>query len=99
VLDEPALDLERECGALVLEAVARPDLVDPDAVRQGARGSDERRIQRPFDTGDVDLDSLDLERRLSPLPALEGRLVAPPARRLVERDQRGTIVGKRLRRL
>ncbi len=47
---------------LVLEPVARPDLVDPDAARSSAAAigaaldSDERRIHRPLDAGDLDLD-------------------------------------------
>jgi hypothetical protein len=96
-LDEAALGRERDRGRLVLQAVPWPDLVDPDAVSQVARGSDERRIHRPLDPGDVDLDALQLVRRIGPgLAEVRGR-IAPSTRRLVQRQQRRAVIRKRLR--
>ena len=48
---------------LVLEAVARPDLVDPDGSSATVIGpSDERRVHRPLDAGDLDLDPAEQRR-------------------------------------
>ena len=60
-LDEPRLRLGRDGRGLVLEAVARPHLVDPDASPRELVGprSDERRVHRPLDAGDLDLDPAD----------------------------------------
>src|SRR4029079_1812511 len=91
--DQATLRLQGDRRRLVLEAVPRPDLVDPDAVSH-AWASDERRIHRPLDGGDVDLDALDLEGGLGALPALEGSRVATPPGRLVEGDQGGAVVGE-----
>ena len=57
-LDEARLGRGRDRERLVLEAVARPDLVDPDrlAHRVARASSDERRVHRPLDAGDLDLD-------------------------------------------
>ena len=69
-------------GRLVLEAVARPDLVDPDAVappgrRHAVVRSAERRVHRPLDAGDLDLDPTDQVDRRGVLVAAVRRGVAP----------------------
>src|SRR5829696_5889156 len=61
--------------------------------------SDERRVHRPLDAGDVDLDALDLHHGLDALAAVEGRRVALPAGLAVQRHQLHPIVRKRERRI
>ena len=80
---------------LVLQAVARPDLVDPDASLVGpeviADGSStrsaERRVHRPLDAGDLDLDPAEQVDRLDVLLAAVLGLVALLARLPVEVEQ------------
>ena len=92
---------------LVLQAVARPDLVDPDVVSHRrelgrsvssmpAASSDERRVHRPLDAGDLDLDPGELLRRLGALLAHERGGVTPPPGRAMQDEQGVPTVGQGL---
>ena len=94
----------RDRDRLVLEAVTRPDLVDPDAsVHRYSTISDERRIHRPFEAGDFDLDPAEQIDRGDVLGAAVRRGVAPAASLAVkgeqlvaglrQREGRGLVVG------
>ncbi len=92
--DEPGLDRSRDRRRLVLEAVAGPDLVDPDVFgHPGSIGqrrrvrSDERRVHRPLETGDLDLDPAEQLDRRDVLRAAVRRCVPTAARLAVQGEQ------------